>query len=288
MAGAKEIRTKIGSIKNTQKITQAMGLVAASKMKKAQESMSASRPYAKKIKDVVAHVATCHTEYVHPYLRKPETIKNIGLIIVGSDRGLCGGLNINLFRSVVRQLKDWQNREVSVQLALIGHKANTFFSRFKAPIVGVTEYMGDAPSLSQFVGVVKALLEQFDQGKLDAIYLASNEFVNTMTQKPRVVPLLPIEPGESRYKGHWDYIYEPDAANVILDQLLVRYIESQVYQAVVENLACFQAAQMVAMKSATDNAGQLIDELQTMYNKVRQAGITREIAEIVSGAAAIE
>lgn len=293
MAQTREIRGQIVSIKNTQKITRAMELVAASKMRKAQERMATSRPYAAKIRQVIRHVARSSTEYRHPYLQQRDNIQRVGFIVVTSDRGLCGGLNINLFRSLLRFMQENQQKNLGQDLCLIGRKGKLFFKRHGGEILGVAEHLGDQPSVQDLVGVVRVMLDAYDQGKLDAIYIAYNEFVNTMTQKPIIRQLLPLAKTDASAaaetsKGHWDYIYEPDSAKELLDKLLVRYVESQVYQAVVENLACFQSAQMVAMKSATENAGELIKELQTIYNKARQASITREIAEIVGGAAAIE
>jgi F-type H+-transporting ATPase subunit gamma len=291
MAQTREIRNQISSIKNTQKITHAMELVAASKMRKAQERMATSRPYATKIRQVIRHVAQSSSEYHHPYLNTKEKFERIGLIVVTSDRGLCGGLNINLFRALLKFMQERTQSGIQQDLCLIGRKGRLFFKRHNAGILGVTENMGDKPAVQDLVGVVKVMLDQYDQGKIDAVYIAYNEFVNTMTQKPTIRQLLPlVDAGQEGTKtgGHWDYIYEPDSAKELLDKLLVRYIESQVYQAVIENIACFQSAQMVAMKSATENAGELIKELQTVYNKARQASITREISEIVGGAAAIE
>ncbi len=288
MSQAKEIRTKIGSIKSTQKITRAMELVAASKMRKAQDRMTLSKPYATKIRQVISHVANSSTEYPHPFLKARDEIKRVGIIVVTSDRGLCGGLNINLFRKVVGEIKQWNEKDVEIDYCLIGRKAESFFKRHGGNVVAMANHLGDAPEAKDLVGMVKVMLDAYVEEKIDAVYIAGNEFVNTMVQKPFVRQLLPLEPEESDQKGHWDYIYEPDSARELLDMLLRRYIESQVYQAVVENIACFQAAQMVAMKSATDNAGELIDELQLVYNKARQASITAEISEIVGGAAALD
>jgi F-type H+-transporting ATPase subunit gamma len=288
MSQAKEIRTKIGSIKSTQKITRAMELVAASKMRRAQDRMATSKPYATKIREVISHVAASHSEYAHPFLQaRPET-KRVGYIIISSDRGLCGGLNINLFRAVMQDIKPWMEKDVEIDYCLIGRKAESFFRRHGGNVVAMADHLGDAPEVADLIGIVKVMLDHYTEGKIDALYIVGNEFVNTMSQKPFVNQLLPLEPDESEKQGHWDYIYEPDSARELLDMLLRRYIESQVYQAVVENIACFQAAQMVAMKSATDNAGELIDDLQLVYNKARQASITAEISEIVGGAAAIE
>jgi F-type H+-transporting ATPase subunit gamma len=288
MAQAREIRSKISSIKNTQKITRAMELVAASKMRRAQDRMRRSRPYAAKIRKVIRHVAASSSEYRHPYLEARAEIKRVGYIIVTSDRGLCGGLNINLFRAVLADMKKWDSKNVGVDLCLVGRKGTQFFKRFGGKVVGATEHLGDAPLVQDLVGVVKVMLDSFDEGKIDAVFIVSNEFVNTMKQDPTIRQLLPLPADEKELQGQWDYIYEPDSAKELLGELLVRYIESQVYQSVIENIACFQAAQMVAMKSATENAGNLIKDLQLIYNKARQANITREISEIIAGAQAVE
>lgn len=288
MSTAREIRTKIGSVKNTQKITRAMELVAASKMRKAQDQMARSRPYSEKIRKVIGHVAASHSEFRHPYLQSREVVNRVGYIIVTSDRGLCGGLNINLFRAALNDMKQWDDKSIDVDLCLIGRKGSTFFKRHGGKVLASADHLGDAPEVQDLVGIVKVMLDHYDEGKLDAIYIIYNEFINTMRQQPVIRQLLPLPVEVSEAQGHWDYIYEPDSSDELLTLLLIRYIESQVYQAVVENIACFQAAQMVAMKNATDNAGELIKELQLIYNKARQASITREIAEIVGGAAAIE
>ncbi len=286
MAGAKEIRTKIASVKNTQKITSAMQLVAASKMRKAQDRMAASKPYAEKIREVVRHLANSTPEYRHAYMTARE-VKRIGIIVVSSDRGLCGGLNINLFKQVLNLSKEWKAKGAELDMALIGTKAVSFFKSVGGKVSATKTGLGDQPAVEDLIGSVKVMLDAFDDGRIDRLYLVYNEFVNTMTQKPVARQLLPLEASEdAAYKHHWDYIYEPEAKE-ILDFLLVRFIESQVYQGVVENNACEQAARMVAMKSATDNAGNLIKELQLIYNKARQAAITQEISEIVSGAAAV-
>lgn len=286
MAVGKEIRTKISSIKNTQKITKAMEMVAASKMRKAQDRMVAARPYAARMRQVVAHLAQANAEFQHPYM-EARPVKRVGLIIVSSDRGLCGGLNANLFRNTLAKLKEFQAAGTEVDLTLIGNKAMGFFSRVGGRVVSQTSGLGDTPHLEELIGSVRVMLDAFDNGEIDALYLVCNEFVNSMTQKPRfdqVLPLPPVEDGDLGH--HWDYIYEPDAQEVV-EALLVRYIESQVYQGVVENVACEQAARMVAMKAASDNAGKLIDELQLVYNKARQAAITQELSEIVAGADAV-
>ena len=286
MAGAKEIRTKIASIKNTQKITKAMEMVAASKMRKAQERMLATRPYSAKIQNVISHLAHAHPEYHHPYLATRE-VKRVGVIIISTDRGLCGGLNINLFKSVVNSLREWDEAGIDIDLTLIGTKSNAFFKRMKADITATATHLGDAPSIIELIGTIKVMLDAYEEGRIDSLYLAHNEFVNTMTQNPVIKPLIPVqsEPDEAM-DTHWDYIYEPDSKPV-MDALMIRYIESLVYQGMVENVACEQSARMVAMKSATDNAGDLIDELQLIYNKARQTAITQEISEIVGGAAAV-
>ncbi len=287
MAIGKEIRTKIVSVKNTQKITRAMEMVAASKMRKAQNRMHAARPYAHKIRNVIAHLGSAQTEYHHPYLLEREEIKRVGLIIVSTDRGLCGGLNSNLFRETLKRMQDWQSQGVEIDLCIIGSKAAGFFNRVAANIVGKATHLGDEPSIDDLIGTVKIMLDAFDEKKIDQLYLVSNEFVNSMTQKPTIEQILPVQASEEdELKHHWDYIYEPDAKEV-LDHLLQRYIESLVYQGLIENIACEQSARMVAMKSASDNAATLIDELELIYNKARQAAITQELSEIVSGAAAV-
>lgn len=286
MAGAKEIRTKIASVKNTQKITKAMEMVAASKMRKAQDRMHAARPYAAKIRNVIAHVGHANPEYHHPYLTLRE-VKRVGLIIVSTDRGLCGGLNANLFREGLRRLRAWEEAGLEADLCIIGAKAAGFFGRIGGRVAGQATHLGDTPSLESLIGTIRIMLDAYTSGRIDRLYIISNQFINSMTQRPVIEQLIPVEPEEdTALAHHWDYIYEPDAKEV-LDQLLDRYIESLVYQEVVENIACEQAARMVAMKSASDNAGKLIEELQLIYNKARQAAITQELAEIVGGAAAV-
>ena len=286
MAVGKEIRTKIKSIKNTQKITRAMEMVAASKMRKAQERMRASRPYAERIRTIVGHLALAHPEYKHPFMIERDA-KRIGIIIISTDRGLCGGLNTNVFKTAVMALREWRNKNAEVEIATIGAKAEAFFRRLRANLIGHASHLGDAPQISDLIGTVKIMLDAYNEGRIDRLYLIHNKFVNTMAQKPQAVQLLPIEPSdEAELKHHWDYLYEPEAKEV-LDDLLMRYIESLVYQGVVENLASEQAARMVAMKAASDNAGNFISDLQLVYNKARQAAITQEISEIVSGAAAV-
>ena len=286
MAAAKEIRNKIASVKNTQKITKAMEMVAASKMRKAQERMASARPYADKMRNVVAHMAHANSEYKHPYLLQRD-VKRIGAIVVTTDRGLCGGLNGNLFRQALRQFQKWEGEGKELDLAVIGTKGVGFFSRVGGRVVGQVSALGDSPQLEQLIGTIKIMLDAYDESRVDQVFLIYNQFVNRMTQKPSFEQLLPLPPSESDdLKHHWDYIYEPEAREV-MDHLLSRYIESLVYQGVVENIACEQAARMVAMKSASDNAGKLIDELQLIYNKARQAAITQELSEIVAGAAAV-
>ncbi len=287
MAVGKEVRTKIASIKNTQKITRAMEMVAASKMRKTKDRMQETRPYSKKIGQIIKHLAQANPEYKHPYLIARD-VKRVGVILISSDRGLCGGLNSNLFRKTLAQLMHWDNSNIEVDICTIGTKAFGFFSNLKVNLIGQVSKLGDAPHLNDIVGVIKIMLDAYEEGKIDQLYVVSNEFVNTMTQRPTVEQLLPVVASEldENLSGHWDYIYEPDAKEV-LDHLLTRFIESKVYQGLVENNACEQAARMVAMKSASDNAGNLIGELQLIYNKARQAAITQEISEIVAGASAV-
>ena len=286
MAGAKEIRTKIKSVQNTAKITKAMEMVAASKMRRAQERMQATRPYAEKIKKVIGHVGSSHPEYKHPFL-VTRPFKKVGLIAVSSDRGLCGGLNINVFKQALNAISDWDDQKIQFEVVTIGGKALSFFKRIGAKISAEASHIGDRPEITDIIGTVQALLKDYEKGEIDAIYLIGNNFVNTMTQTPHLQQLVPVVASRDKeLKHHWDYIYEPGSKEV-LDNLLDRYIESLVYSAVVENIACEMAARMVAMKSATDNAGDLIKELQLIYNKERQASITQEISEIVSGAAAV-
>lgn len=287
MAVGKEIRTKITSIQNTQKITRAMEMVAASKMRKTQDRMRSTRPYAKKISQIIHHLAHAHPEYKHPYLLERD-IKRVGVILVSSDRGLCGGLNSNLFRKTINQFKEWDSQGIEIDVCAIGQKGSAFFGRIGANLVAEATKLGDKPHLEDLLGPVKVMLDAYDEGKIDELYVVYNEFVNTMTQEPTVQRMIPVkveEPDEA-LSSHWDYIYEPDSKEV-LDALLVRYIESIVFQGVMENNASEQSARMVAMKSASDNAGTLIDELQLIYNKARQASITQELSEIVAGAAAV-
>ena len=287
MAGAKEIRNKIASVKNTQKITSAMQMVAASKMRRAQERMASSRPYAITMRKVIGHIALGHLEYKHPYLEERD-VKRVGYIIISTDRGLCGGLNINLFKAALTSMKEWKEKGVETSLALVGSKACSFFARYGGKVLAQASGLGDNPTVNDLIGSVKVMLQAYDNGEIDRLYLVYNNFVNTMVQQPKVDQLLPLPKAkdEKMAKRHWDYLYEPDPKH-LLDQLLGRYIESQVYQGVVENLASEQSARMVAMKAATDNADTLINDLQLVYNKARQASITQELTEIVSGAAAV-
>lgn len=287
MAVGKEIRTKIGSIKNTQKITRAMEMVAASKMRKTKDRMLATRPYSKKIGQIIKHLAHANPEYKHSFLVE-RPVKRVGVIVISSDRGLCGGLNSNLFRKTLSQIMQWEKANIEIDICTVGSKAFGFFSSLKTHLVGQVSKLGDTPHPHDIIGVIKIMLDAYGQGSIDELYVINNEFVNTMTQKPVIEKLLPVAASELEQdlKGHWDYIYEPDAKEV-LDHLLTRYIESIVYQGLVENNACEQAARMVAMKSASDNAGNIISELQLVYNKARQAAITQEISEIVAGAAAV-
>ena len=287
MANEKEIRTQIASIKNTQKITKAMEMVAASKMRKAKERMNATRPEAAKMRNVIGHLANANTEYNHPFLLDREEVKRVGYIIISSDRGLCGGLNVNLFKAALKDMQQWQEKSVEIDFCLIGAKATQFFKKFSANIVSQVSQLGDEVHLEELIGTVKAMLDAYTDSKIDRLYLVENEFVNSMTQQPKVSPLLPLAAEDNdEMKHHWDYIYEPDAKTV-LDGLLTRYAESIVYQGVVENVACEMSARMVAMKSASDNAGDLISDLELAYNKARQAAITQEISEICGGAAAV-
>jgi F-type H+-transporting ATPase subunit gamma len=287
MAGAKEIRTKIKSIKSTQKITKAMEMVAASKMRKAQERMRAARPYANKIRNVISHLSHAHTEYRSPGLIERE-VKRVGLIVISTDRGLCGGLNTNLFKTTINAMQQWRNSGVEIDICTVGTKAFQFFRRLRGNIVAHVSHLGDAPRFEDVLGPVKVMADAFAEERIDAIYLVYNEFVNTMSQKPKMERLVPItaEVKDAAPVHRWDYIYEPDPKELI-ELLLRRYGESVVYQALAENVACEMASRMVAMKSASDNAGNIIDELQLIYNKARQASITQELAEIVGGAAAV-
>lgn len=287
MAAGKEIRNQIASVKNTQKITRAMEMVAASKMRKTKDRMTATRPYAQKAAQIIRHIAHANSEYQHPFMQARE-LRRVGVILISSDRGLCGGLNSNLFRLALARLRDWEHQGVEVDLCVVGQKAAAFFAQIGARIIGQTTHLGDTPHLEDLIGVIKLMTDNYEQGNIDALYLLSNVFVNTMTQRPTLEKMLPIKAEEldEGMKHHWDYIYEPDAKEV-LDEMLQRYVEALVYQGAVENVACEQAARMVAMKSASDNAGTAIKELQLVYNKTRQAAITQELAEIIAGAAAV-
>jgi F-type H+-transporting ATPase subunit gamma len=287
MPGVKEIRVKIASFKSTQKITKAMQMVAASKMRKAQERMRATRPYAQRIRRVIGHLRKANPDFRHPYLIEREA-KNVGFIIITTDRGLCGGLNVNLFKATLAAIRDWQGRGTQVSMCLIGSKGVQFFRRLgNVNTLATVTHLGDRPHVADLIGTVKVMLDRYKEGKLDRVFLVHNEFINTMSQKPAIHQLLPVvTEDEDKLQKLWDYIYEPSAAD-LLDGVLMRYIESQVYQGAVENVGCEMAARMVAMKSATDNAGKLIEELQLIYNKARQAAITKEISEIVGGAAAV-
>jgi F-type H+-transporting ATPase subunit gamma len=286
MAGGKEIKTKIASVQNTQKITAAMEMVAASKMRGAQDRMHATRPYAQRIATVVHHVASAHTEYKHSFLNA-RPVKRVGIVAISTDRGLCGGLNTNMFKAALNHIGDLDDKGIEIEVVTFGGKALSFFKRIGAKVVAEASHIGDSPEITKIIGPIQVLMQSYEKGEIDAIYLIANEFINTMTQAPKITQLVPIEASDdSELKHHWDYIYEPDAKEV-LDQLLDRYIESLVYQGIVENVACEMASRMIAMKSATDNAGDMIDELQLIYNRERQASITQEISEIVAGAAAV-
>ena len=286
MASGKEIKGKIASVQSTKKITRAMEMVAASKMRKAQERMAASKPYASRMRQVVAHLANADLEYRHSYLQERE-VKNVGYIVVTSDRGLCGGLNVNLLKNVVKSTQEWKEKGAKAQYCVVGTKGVSFFKSVGGNVEATVNGLGDTPHLNDLIGSIKVMLDAYDNGAIDRLYIVYNEFVNTMTQAPTNIQLLPLEAGEEEeLKRHWDYIYEP-APKELLDELLVRFIESQVYQGVVENNACEQAARMIAMKAASDNAGDIIRDLQLVYNKARQAAITQEISEIVGGAAAV-
>ena len=287
MAGAKEIRSKIKSVKNTQKITRAMEKVAISKMRRAQVRMTEARPYAEKIRRTIAHLSQANTEITHPFMAE-RPVKRVGVLVVSTDRGLCGGLNTNLFRQLTRSIREWREAGIDAEYAVIGNKGLSFFRRVGGKVVAQNANLGDKPHLDQLLGAIKVLTDAYREGRIDRLYLASTQFVNTMTQRPGVRQVLPVQPdaGVQKLADNWDYLYEPSAAE-LLDTVLQRYVESQVYQAVVENVASEQSARMVAMKAATDNAGKIINGLQLAYNKARQASITKELAEIVGGAAAV-
>ena len=286
MASGKEIRTKIASVKSTQKITKAMQMVAASKLRRTQQRMAAARPYAERIRTVIGHLSEANPDYRHPYLHTRE-IKRVGYIVISTDKGLCGGVNVNTFREVIRDLRKWQEKGVEADLCLIGAKGIAYFRRLKVNVVAATSNLGEMPKLQDLVGAIVAMTDAYRQGKIDRLFLVHSVFVNTMSQTPEISTLLPVEAiDKEALQTHWDYIYEPDAA-ALLDDVLDRYIESQVFRGAIENVACEMASKMVAMKAATDNAGKFIEGLQLQYNKARQAAITREIAEIVGGAAAV-
>lgn len=287
MAGGREIKTKIKSVQNTRKVTRALEMVSASKIRKAQERMKSSRPYARAMKQLIGHLAQANSEFQHPYLVERKQIRRVGYIIVSSDRGLAGGLNNNLFRKLLGEIRKWQEQGVEVDVVTIGQKATVFFRRLKVQMRASVTHLGDRPQVEQLVGVVKVMLDAYNQGEADKVFLAYNDFVNTMTQRAAFDQLLPLPASDTEIAAHdWDYIYEPDAESV-LEHVLTRYVESLVYQAVMENVASEHAARMVAMKSASDNATKLIDTLNLVYNKARQAAITQEISEIVGGAAAV-
>jgi F-type H+-transporting ATPase subunit gamma len=288
MPGEKEIRSKIRSVKNMQKITSAMEKVAASKIRKAQLQMEASRPYAERIRRVIGHLAHANPDYKHPFLVERE-VKRVGFIVISTDRGLCGGLNVNLFKHVITEMAGWREKGAEVDLSLVGAKAVQFFRRLGGNVVGSATHLGDRPHVNDLIGAIKLMLDSYGEGNIDRLYMLTNEFHSAMSQKPVAIQLLPasgVTQDKEDLQEHWDYIYEPDAGE-LLEDFLMRYIESQVYRGAVENLACEMAAKMVAMKSATDNAGEIIDSLQLQYNKARQAAITQEISEIVGGAAAV-
>jgi len=288
MPGEKEIRSKIASVKNMQKITSAMEKVAASKIRKAQIQMEESRPYADRIRRVIGHLAYANPDYRHPFLIERD-VKRVGYIVISTDRGLCGGLNANLFKTVIGEIAKWQGENVQVDMALVGAKSVQFFRRMGGNVVGTATHLGDRPQVNDLIGAIKIMLDSYENGTIDRLFLVHNRYASAMSQVPETTTLLPvseIDLGGESLQAHWDYIYEPDAGE-LLDDVLGRYIESQVYRGAVENFACEMAAKMVAMKSATDNAGEIIDGLQLQYNKARQAAITQEISEIVGGAAAV-
>ncbi len=287
MAGGREIKTKIKSVQNTRKVTRALEMVSASKIRKAQERMKQSRPYARAMKQLIGHLAQANSEYRHPYLIERGQIKRVGYIIVSSDRGLAGGLNNNMFRKLLVEFRQWQEKGVDIDVVTIGQKASVFFRRIKVDLLVSVTHLGDTPKVEQLVGVIKVMLDAYTAGTVDKVFLSYNDFINTMTQKATFDQLLPLPAAETQVAKHdWDYLYEPDAETV-LDHVLTRYVESLVYQAVMENVASEHAARMVAMKAASDNATKMIDTLNLVYNKARQAAITQEISEIVGGAAAV-
>ena len=287
MASGREIKTKIKSVQNTRKVTRALEMVSASKIRKAQERMKTSRPYARAMKQVIGHLAQANSDYQHPFMVERQDVKRVGYIIISSDRGLAGGLNNNLFRKTLGEVRQWQDKGAEIDVVTIGQKASVFFRRIKVNMVGSVSHLGDSPKLDQLIGVIKVMLDAYTEGKLDRVYLVYNDFVNTMTQRAAFDQLLPLPEADTQVSHHdWDYLYEPDAQTV-LDHVITRYIESLVYQAMLENIASEHAARMVAMKAASDNASKLIGDLQLVYNKARQAAITQEISEIVGGAAAV-
>lgn len=294
MAGSREIRNKIKSVKNTQKITRAMEMVAASKMRKAQDRMKKARPYGEKIRNVAAHMSGANTEYRHPFLIERDTVKRIGIIVVTSDKGLCGGLNTNVLRKALNQMKIWQSEGEQIEVCCIGNKGFGFMSRINATVISQVVGLGDTPDMARLIGAVKVMLDGYTQDHFDRVFIYYNRFINTMKQEPVMEQLLPLtderihgdKKGDDTSRVTWDYLYEPEAKPVI-DDLMIRYIEALVYQAVTENMASEQSARMVAMKAASDNAGNVIDELTLIYNKSRQAAITKELSEIVGGAAAV-
>jgi F-type H+-transporting ATPase subunit gamma len=286
MPGTKEIRTKIASVKSTQKITKAMQMVATSKMRRAQDRMKLARPYAEKMRTVIGHLSEANPDFRHPFMISREP-KAVGFIVISTDRGLAGGLNANVFKQVLLGMREWQNKGAQISLSIVGSKGVAFFRRLGTPLLGSVTGLGDRPHIKDLIGTIKVMLDAYSEGKIDRLFLANARFVNTMTQQPSLTQLLPIDTADNQgLPEHWDYIYEPDA-KAILEGLLLRYVESQVYQGVVENVASEMAARMVAMKAATDNAGKLIQDLQLVYNKARQAAITKELSEIVGGAAAV-
>jgi len=286
MSSAKELRTQIGSIRNTQKITSAMEMVAASKMRKTQDQMARGRPYSDRILEMIGHLANADSEYHHRYMVERE-VHRVGYIVVTTDKGLCGGLNHNLLREVIRDMRRWDEQSIEAELCLIGNKAAQFFRSFGGNVVAATSNLGERPEMNDLIGAIQVMLGAFEEGRVDKVFIAHNRFVNTMTQRPRLYQLVPLPPADdTQLKKHWDYIYEPDARD-LMEEVVTRYIESQVYQAVVENVACEQAAKMVAMKSATDAAGDMIEDLELIMNTARQAAITQELAEIIGGAAAV-
>ncbi|MCK7592103.1 F0F1 ATP synthase subunit gamma [Pseudomarimonas salicorniae] len=287
MAGGREIKTKIKSVQNTRKVTRALEMVSASKIRKAQDRMKASRPYARLMRQMIGHIAKANSEYVHPFLQTRDEVKRVGYVIVSTDRGLCGGLNSSMFRRILAEMREWQQKGVEVDVVCIGQKGTAFFRRLKVNMLASVSHLGEQVHVDQLVGVIKVMLDAYSQGNCDRVFLCYNDFINTMAQKPRQDQLLPLPPSDDIESKHdWDYIYEPDAQTV-LDNVLTRYVESLVYQAVLENQASEHAARMVAMKAASDNATKLIGTLNLVYNKARQAAITQEISEIVGGAAAV-